>query len=232
MIRCIIIDDEPLALEVLEAHISHCPQLTLVRKCRNALEAYEVLQTEKIDLMFLDIRMPSISGIELIRSLRHPPAVIFTTAFAEYAITGFELDAVDYLLKPVTFQRFEKSIHKLLKILPPEPEEVRNYTYFKVSGRLLKVLHEDLLFAQSIKDYIRLKTRQGAYLTHMTMKYLQELLPAGTFIRVHRSWLVNKASITAIDRMQLEIDQEKIPIGAKYRLGISISLHGPSQMTP
>jgi two-component system LytT family response regulator len=222
MIRCIIIDDEPLALEVLEAHIGRCPQLTLVRKCRNALEAYEVLQTEKIDLMFLDIRMPSISGIEFVRSLRHPPAVILTTAFAEYAVTGFELDAVDYLLKPVTFQRFEKSIHKLLKILPSGPEEVRNYTYFKVSGRLLKVLHEDLLFAQSIKDYIRLKTPQGAYLTHMTMKYLQELLPAETFTRVHRSYIVNKAYITAMDRMELEIGREKIPIGAKYRSGISM----------
>ena len=223
MIRCIIIDDEPLALEVLEAHIGRCPQLVLVRKCRNALQAYEVLQTEKIDLMFLDIRMPSISGIELIRSLRHPPAVIFTTAFAEYAITGFELDAVDYLLKPVTFQRFEKSMHKLLKILPPEPPEVSNYTYFKVSGRLLKVLHEDLLFAQSIKDYIRLTTRQGAYLTHMTMKYLQELLPPETFIRVHRSYIVNRSYISAIDSMELDISQEKIPIGAKYRSGIAIS---------
>lgn len=232
MIRCIIIDDEPLALEVLEAHIDRCPQLTLVRKCRNALEAYEVLQTEKIDLMFLDIRMPSISGIEFARSLRHPPAVIFTTAFAEYAITGFELDAVDYLLKPVTFERFEKSIHKLLKILPPEPEEIRNYTYFKVSGQLLKVLHEDLLFAQSVKDYIRLKTRQGTFLTHMTMKYLQGLLPAETFIRVHRSYIVNEAYITALDRMQLEIGPEKVPIGAKYRSGIPISLHRPSQMAP
>lgn len=222
MIRCIIIDDEPLALEVLEAHIARSPQLQLIRKCRNALEAYEILQTEKIDLMFLDIRMPSISGIELIRSLRHPPAVIFTTAFAEYAITGFELDAVDYLLKPVTFERFEKSMHKLLKILPPEPEEMKNYTYFKVSGRLLKVLHDDLLFAQSIKDYIRLTTRQGNYLTHMTMKYLQGLLPHDTFIRVHRSYLVNKAYVTAIDRIQLEIGKEKVPIGAKYWHGMPI----------
>jgi DNA-binding LytR/AlgR family response regulator len=221
MIRCIIIDDEPLALEVLEAHIARSPQLQLVRKCRNALEAYEVLQTEKIDLMFLDIRMPSISGIELVRSLRQVPAVIFTTAFEEYAMAGFELDAVDYLLKPVTFQRFEKSIHKLLKILPPELEEIKNYTYFKVSGRLLKVLHEDLLFAQSIKDYIRLKTRQGNFLTHMTMKYLQELLPSGAFIRVHRSYLVNKAYVTAVDRIQLEIGREKIPIGAKYRHGLA-----------
>jgi DNA-binding LytR/AlgR family response regulator len=221
MIRCIIIDDEPLALEVLEAHIARSPQLQLVRKCRNALEAYEVLQTEKIDLMFLDIRMPSISGIELVRSLRQVPAVIFTTAFEEYAMAGFELDAVDYLLKPVTFQRFEKSIQKLLKILPPEPGEIKNYTYFKVSGRLLKVLHEDLLFAQSIKDYIRLKTRQGNYLTHMTMKYLQELLPPGTFIRVHRSYLVNKEYVTAVDRIQLEIGREKIPIGAKYRHGLA-----------
>jgi two-component system LytT family response regulator len=223
MISCIIIDDEPLALEVLEAHIGRCPQLTLVRKCRNALEAYEVLQTEKVDLMFLDIRMPSISGIELIRSLRHPPAVIFTTAFAEYAITGFELDAVDCLLKPVTFERFEKSIHKLLKILPSEPQEVPDYTYFKVSGRLLRVLHEDLLFAQSIKDYIRLTTRQGNHLTHMTMKYLQGLLPPETFIRVHRSYMVNRSYISAIDRMELEIGREKIPIGAKYRSGISLS---------
>jgi DNA-binding LytR/AlgR family response regulator len=221
MIKCMIVDDEPLALDVLESHIGRCPQLQLAQRCRNALEAFDVLHNQQIDLLFLDIKMPSISGIDFIRSLKEPPAVIFTTAYAEYAVTGFELDAVDYLLKPVTFERFQKSIDKLLKIRQPKQAEVKNYTYFKVAGNLVKIQHDDLLIAQSVKDYIHLKTRQGNYLTHMTMKYLEELLPAGTFIRVHRSYLINRSAITLLGRQQLEIGGEKVPVGENYRQNLA-----------
>jgi two-component system LytT family response regulator len=212
-----IVDDEPLALDVLESHISRCPQLQLARRCRNALEAFDVLHNEQIDLLFLDIKMPSISGIDFIRSLKHPPAVIFTTAYAEYAVTGFELDAIDYLLKPITFERFQKSIDRLLKISQPKLPAIKSYTYFKVAGNLVKIQHDDLLIAQSVKDYIHLKTKQGNYLTHMTMKYLEELLPIGTFMRVHRSYLINRSAITLLGRQQLEIGGEKVPVGENYR---------------
>lgn len=217
MIKCIIVDDEPLALDIMERHIAESPQLQLVRRCRNALEAFDALHSEQIDLVFLDIQMPSINGIDFIRSLKRPPSVIFTTAYSEYAITGFELDAIDYLLKPVTLERFNKSLDKLLKQKQPEPTVAKNYTYFKVTGNLLKIMHDDLLVAKSVKDYMHLKTRQGKHLTHMTMKNLEALLPAYMFIRVHRSYLVNRQAITLIGRKYLEAGNEQIPIGENYR---------------
>ncbi len=217
MINCIIIDDEPLAQDILENYIGRMPQLALVKKCNNAPEAFSVLHTERIDLMFLDIKMPAINGIDFIRSLKNPPAVIFTTAFADYAVTGFELDAIDYLLKPITFDRFQRGINKLLKIQQQMFSEEKNYTYFKVSGKLVKVFHADLLYARSVKDYIQIFTAKGSYLTHMTMKYLGELLPGDTFIRVHRSYLVNKDCVNQVDKMNLTIAGEVIPIGDNYR---------------
>lgn len=218
MIKCIIVDDEPLALDILEAHIAAFPQLQLVRRCRNALEAFDALHAEQIDLVFLDIQMPAISGIDFIRSLKLPPNVIFTTAYAEYAVTGFELEAIDYLLKPVTIERFTKSINKLLKLKqPPESETVKNYTYFKVAGNLIKIMHSDLLVVKSVKDYLLLKTKQGNHLTYMTMKNLETLLPAFMFARVHRSYLINRQAITLLGRQHLQVGDEQIPLGENYR---------------
>jgi len=217
MIKCIIVDDEPLAQEVLENYAGRIPQLQLIKKCSNALEAFEVLHNQTIDLVFLDVKMPGINGPDFIRSLKNPPAVIFTTAFAEYAVTGFELDAVDYLLKPITFERFEKAINKVLKVHKPEITEQKDYTYFKISGRLIKIAHADLLYAQSVKDYILLCTTQGNHLTHMTMKYLNELLPSPPFLRVHRSYMVNKAFVNLIDKSSIKLGTEVIPVGENYR---------------
>ncbi|MCG2615941.1 response regulator [Terrimonas sp. NA20] len=217
MIRCIIVDDEPLAQEVLEAHILRYGHLEIVAKCAHALEAFDVLHKEAVDLMFLDIRMPSISGIDFLQSLKNPPKVIFTTAYTEYGHKGFELDAVDYLLKPVSYERFEKSMQKLIRMLPDERPEGKSYTYFKVSGKLIKVHHEDLMYAQSVKDYIMIKTTKGSLLTHLTMKSLTELLPGNTFIRVHRSYLVNIAKVDRVDRTCLKLAGAEIPIGENYR---------------
>lgn len=217
MIRCIIIDDEPLAQEVLENLISRFPALKLVGKCNNAIAAFEMLHNQSIDLMFLDIKMPGINGLDFISSLKEPPAVIFTTAFAEHAVQGFELDAVDYLLKPISYERFEKSIHKILKIFKPEGEVQKDYTYFKISGRLIKVPHAELMYAQSVKDYIMLCTTTGNYLTHMTMKYLNELLPSPVFLRVHRSYLVNPSHISRFDKNTIQVGAEVIPVGENYR---------------
>lgn len=221
MMKCIIVDDEPLAQEVLEHFIIRSPSLQLVQKCNNALDAFEVLHHQPIDVIFLDIKMPGINGLDFIRSLKDPPAVIFTTAFAEHAVTGFELEAVDYLLKPFTYERFEKSINKLLKIYKPEPVTQKDYTYFKVSGQLIKVLHSELQYAQSVKDYILVCTANGNHLTHMTMKYLNELLPSPPFVRVHRSYLVNQAFIQIIDKKQIKIGKQVIPVGDNYRDNIS-----------
>jgi len=217
MIRCIIVDDEPLAQEVLQNYIEQIPQLHLQGKCSNAIEAFRLMHQEQVDLIFMDIKMPGINGHDFIRSLKNPPAVIFTTAFADYAVTGFELDAVDYLLKPITFERFNKSVSKLLKNHQPETVEEKTYTYFKVSGRLIKIDHHDLLYAQSVKDYILLCTANGNYLTHMTMKYLNKLLPSPQFLRVHRSYLVNKRSVNVIKKNSIRVGNEVIPVSEGYR---------------
>lgn len=221
MINCILVDDEPLAQEVIESYIRQSDQLKLIKKCNNALEAFNLLHTEKIDLIFLDIKMPSISGIEFVKSLKNPPAIIFTTAFSEFAVEGFELEAVDYLLKPITLDRFNRSIQKLLKIYLAEKPQQKDYTYFKVSGKLVKIAHKDLRYAQSVKDYILISTLQGNYLTHMTMKYLNELLPADQFIRVHRSYLVNHSYITLVDKTQLFLANDIIPVGENYRSALA-----------
>jgi DNA-binding LytR/AlgR family response regulator len=225
MINCMIVDDEPLALELLEGHILRHGGMRLVAKCSNAVIAFDWLHREKTDLVFLDIRMPVISGIQFAQSLKAPPAIIFTTAFPEYALSGFELDAVDYLVKPITYERFERSVQKFLRPgrITEEPTKTA-YTYFKVSGHLVKVMHVDLLLARSIKDYILLKTKNGSYLTHMTMKYISELLPVAAFARVHRSYLVNRAYIDVIDKNSIRIGGESIPIGESYRSSGIISL--------
>jgi DNA-binding LytR/AlgR family response regulator len=219
--NCIIIDDEPLAQEVLENFIIRMPDLQLVGKCNNAVDAFQLLHGKTIDLMFLDIQMPGINGLDFLRSLKNPPAVIFTTAFAEHAVTGFELDAVDYLLKPITYERFEKGIQRVLKIQKPEVIESKSYTYFKVSGELIKVEHNDFRYAKSIKDYVLICTTKGNYITYMTMKYLNELMPSESFLRVHRSYLINRNFVDRISKSSISIADEIIPIGENYRPLIS-----------
>jgi two-component system LytT family response regulator len=217
MIRCIVVDDEPLARQVLEEHISRLSELALVKTCRNALEAFDIIHQEKIDLILLDIQMPALTGIDFIRSLRKPPAVIFVTAYPEHAAQSYELNAVDYLLKPVTFERFSISIQKLLnQKIDAEPKP--DYTYFKVNGRMVKIKHTEIICAQSIKDYIVIKTLNGNYITHMTMKYLSELLPAKLFRRVHRSFIVGTNHITSIGRNVIELGDLKVPVGESYKI--------------
>ncbi|MES2650397.1 MAG: LytTR family DNA-binding domain-containing protein [Bacteroidota bacterium] len=217
MINCLIVDDEPLAQELLEGYVNGVEQLCLIKKCSTALEAFEILHQQQIDLVFLDIKMPGISGIDLIKSLKNPPAVIFTTAFSEYAAASYELDAIDYLLKPITFERFTKSLDKLFKLYPDQEDKKKDYTYFKVSGKLIKVTHSDIFYAQSIKDYIILYTLNGNHIVHMTMKYLSELLPEAIFARVHRSYLINYSFLDKISKNQVSVNGEDIPIGESYK---------------
>lgn len=221
-INCIVVDDEPIAISILEKHILRYGGLQLVGKCPNALEAFDVLHAKKVDLMFLDIRMPSISGIDFLKSLKKPPKVIFTTAFSEHAIDGYELDVVDFLLKPITYERFSKSMERFLRVVPqveltPETE----YTFFKVSGQLVKVYHRDIFHAQSIKDYIQLKTSKGNFLTYMTMKQLTEMLPVETFVRVHRSYVINMIHVEVVAKDSLQVAGEQVPIGKLYRSNLN-----------
>jgi len=217
MINCLIVDDEPLAQEILENYVRESKELQLIKKCNTAFEAFEILHHQQIDLLFLDVKMPGLSGIDFIRSLKTPPAVIFTTAYSEYAVASYDLDAIDYLLKPITSERFNKSLNKFLKQKSAEVTDQKDFTYFKVSGKLMKVMHNELFYAQSIKDYVILYTKTGNHIVHMTMKYLCEQLPNKDFSRVHRSYLVNLGFITIVGRNKISLNEIEIPLGESYK---------------
>ncbi len=215
MIRCMIVEDEPLAQQVISGHLKMFSNIELVAVCGTALSAFDLLLREEIDLIFLDIKLPSISGLDFIKTLKNPPAFIFTTAYSDYAIESYELNAIDYLLKPITLERFMQSIHKYMKLNISEAP-IKDYTFFKVNGKFVKIQHTDILFAQSVKDYIIINTGSVEYVTHMTMKYLSDLLPPKHFIRVHRSYLINLDKIDSIGKQEVLIGKYSIPLGKQY----------------
>lgn len=218
MIHCMIVDDEPLAQQVLEQYILQTPGLKLVCKCFQASEAFAALHAHQVDLLFLDIKMPGVSGVDFIRSLKQPPAFIFTTAFSDYALQSYELQGVDYLLKPITYERFKKSIDRYLGQQPVKaPAEEKTYFYIKVDGNLVKLFFKEILYAQSMKDYIRIVTSSSSYLTHLTMTALVALLPERQFSRIHRSYVVNVDQIGIIHRNSVVIGDVQIPIGEHFR---------------
>lgn len=223
MINCIIIDDEPLARDILEKYIQTHAELNLIGYCSNAKDAYSIIQELRPDLVFLDIQMPGINGIELINSLKTPPPVIFTTAFSEYATISYELDAIDYLVKPITFDRFSKSINKFLKISQIDQEtNVKNYLYIKSNGDLIKVRFSEIVYVQSMKDYIKVFTTENQLITLLTLKSIIELLPSLQFIQTHRSFVVNTRYISEIKKGALIANGTLIPIGEKYKDQIKV----------
>lgn len=219
MIKCIVVDDEPLARQVLENHISRIDDLKLLGQYANAIDAFGVVAKGDIDIIFLDIKMPVLSGIDFIASLKNPPAVIFTTAFPEYAASSYDLDTVDYLLKPITYERLVKSISRFRKLQSSTPDTA--YSYFKVNGKLLKLEHQNILLVQAIKDYAIVKTTHGNYITHMTMKSVSELLPHTLFRRIHRSYVVGISHLTMIGKNEVHVGKECIPVGESYKQGLA-----------
>lgn len=223
-VKCIIVDDEPLAIEILESYVGKVDQLQLVSTFRNAVSAFTFLQQHPVDLIFLDIQMPKLSGIDFIKSLKHPPKVIFTTAFRDYALQGFELEIVDYLLKPIPFERFLKAVAKVLhqpsnQTTPaPKQETVTdNYVYFKVDKKMIKTKMADVLYIESIKDYVKVKTQEKEIVTQQKISYLEESLPREQFLRIHRSFIVNLEKIDAYSATDVEIGKHSIPIGRNYK---------------
>ncbi len=220
-IRCLIVDDEPQAHEVLKAHIAVLPALVHSGSCYNAVEAISLLQHQAIDLVFLDIRMPRLTGLELIRTLVNAPKVILVTAHPEFAIDGYELGVVDYLLKPVSFERFVKAIQKITiqnsRMEPVEPESSDKFLYFRVDRKMVKVRLCDLLYAESLKDYVKLVTRQGTLITKLPLSNLVEMLPEHEFIQVHRSFVVARRQVDAYAADSLQIGKVNLPVGPLYR---------------
>ncbi|MHB1922439.1 MAG: LytR/AlgR family response regulator transcription factor [Chitinophagaceae bacterium] len=217
-LKCIIVEDEPLAQQVLQRYISDHEHLHLIKVCKNALYGFSILKEQLVDVMFLDINMPLISGIDFLKTLEKPPKVILTTAYPDYAAESYELDVFDYLLKPFTFDRFKKSINKLMmieetKLLDAEPE----YIFIKVDGRLVKINHVDILYIEAMGDYLKVKSIQRTYITHMTMKVMEELLPPNKFIRVQRSFIIAKSKVTTLGSKYVQINEIEIRVGELYR---------------
>ena len=229
MINVIIVDDEPLALDVLETYIEKIPQLNLVKRCNNALEANQVLKDHDVDLMFLDIQMPQLTGIDFLKTLANPPLVIFTTAYANYAIEGFELNAIDYLLKPISFERFLKAVNKAQEQLELQKkdsvvantEEDADFIFVKADKKLIKIKFTDILYIEGLKDYVIIRMNAGRVITLQTMKSLEAKLPEGMFKRIHRSYIVSIDKINAVLGNMVEVVEKgqpkHIPIGKNYR---------------
>ncbi len=229
-LKTLIVDDEPLALDVLETFIQRVDGLELVGRCENGIQALNLLQKGGIDLLFLDIEMPTLDGLELLKSLHHAPKVIITTAYRDYAVESFELDVVDYLVKPIPFQRFVKAVNKVLQRneeidlvseanayqqldKPEKPEAM----FIKVDKRIVKVFFKDILFIESLKDYIRVHTTTEAYVTYQTMNGIGEILPAEDFARIHKSFIVAIHKVSSIEANDLIVNNRSLPIGRSYR---------------
>jgi DNA-binding LytR/AlgR family response regulator len=223
-VKCLIVDDEPLAREIIQTYLKKIEGWELSGLCINAIEAYQSLHNVQPDVIFLDIRMPSITGTELLRSLKKPPLVVFTTAYSNYAVEGFELNAIDYLLKPITFVRFLQAIEKLREKLsfphinePIREENDPSYIFIKLDSKLVKIEFDNLLFIKAERDFSSVFLKDKKLFASMHLKMFEDLLPHKHFIRVHRSYMVNISKIMSLYGNVLEIDGKEIPIGTNYK---------------
>lgn len=221
-IKCLVVDDEPPAREVIAHYINNISALELAGECGNAIQAFTLLQQQPVDLMFLDIRMPQLNGNDFLKTLKHPPRVILTTAYNEYALEGYELDVADYLLKPITFERFLKAVSKAFPIQHDAGSAKKNgqadsFVYFRVDRRMVKVILDDIIYIESMKDYARIFTPEGAIITKQSISSLQEMLPESSFIRVHRSFIVGLKHIKTFTNELIGIADTEIPIGKIFR---------------
>lgn len=230
-IRTVIVDDEPHAMEIIKKYAVHIPELEIVGTCGNAIEAFQTIQNLKVDLVFLDIKMPRLLGTDLVRSLKKPPMIIFTTAFQEYAIEGFDLNAIDYLLKPIPLKRFLQAIDKVMHFLngedkkrddagtpdTPAPLPAVHFLYLRVERRLIKVNTSDILWIESLKDYIKVITKDKIFYTKQKISVTEKLLPMGEFIRIHRSFIIPVDKVEGYHPNHVIISGNKIPIGRNYK---------------
>ncbi|CAN5256314.1 LytTR family DNA-binding domain-containing protein [soil metagenome] len=219
MINCLVVDDEPIARQGLMEHIQEIDFLSLVAECKNAVEASSWLQKKNIDLIFLDIQMPKLTGIDFLKNLTAPPLVIFTTAYPEYAIQGFELDVLDYLLKPISFSRFLKASLKAQDYLQKSKKEnvSDDYFFIKCNQKLEKIKMQDVLYIEGMSNYIIVHTQQKKYVAYLTFKGIEEKLPQHLFIRIHKSFLVSVNAIQTIDVNEVRLENCSLPVSKSYR---------------
>jgi len=230
-LNCLIVDDEELAQRVVEKYVADVSSLNLIKKCNNALEAMEAMQEQSVDLLFLDINMPKISGLNFLRGLKNPPMVIITTAYREYALEGFELDVIDYLKKPFSFERFFNAVNKAIDkaksqkpntesfVLKPETRQQIDESFIFVKSEKItyKVDYKDILYIESVGDYIKIITPEKVVITYQTLKHMEDLLPQKHFPRVHKSFIISVSKINNIEGNMIKIGDTTIPIGRTYK---------------
>lgn len=238
MLRCMAIDDEELALELLEDNIRNVPYLELVATCSNAFEAMKVLQQQPVDLIFSDIQMPGLTGLQFIQSVPQSCMFILITAYEKYALEGFNLNVVDYLVKPVPLDRFIKACNKAwelhqLKQKPATglPATPANYFFINVDYSLLKITFADLIWIEGLKDYVKihLKSSDRPVVARMSLKALEEQLPAALFLRIHKSYIVSKAAVTAVRKNSVFLQKLELPVGDNYKEAVDDFVKRPSE---
>ena len=239
-IKCLVVDDELPAREILKQHIADVEALELAGTCANAVEAISFLKDHLVELIFLDIQMPQLLGTNFIRTLKNPLKVIFTTAFRKYALEGFELDAVDYLLKPISFERFLKGVNKILQTNFPVDlsspvnakengkEPASSFLYFRADRKMVKVFFHDILFIEALKDYIKIVTQNKTIVTKYVLATLAELLPADEFLRIHKSYIVAINKIESFNADSIQIVKHELPIGRLYKYDVGRILNASS----
>jgi DNA-binding LytR/AlgR family response regulator len=220
--KCLIVDDEPLAIDVLENYLQRFENVE-ARRCENALDAFRYLKEEKFDLIFLDIEMPLFTGLDLLGTLKDPPPVIITTAYRDYAVESFEFEALDYLVKPISFPRFVKAFERALKInkggdnLNENLQEENEYLFLKVDRKFVKILISEILYIESLKDYVRVTTISSSYISYQSLTAITEKLPPDKFIRIHRSFTISIDKVNSIEGNCIEIDGKLLPISREHR---------------
>ncbi|MGF1924627.1 MAG: LytR/AlgR family response regulator transcription factor [Bacteroidia bacterium] len=227
-IKTIIVDDEPHAIAIIETYLERFQDVEIVAKCADGIQAFQLLQQKKIDLAFLDVKMPGLNGTELVRSLKHAPKIIFTTAYHDYAVEGFELNAIDYLVKPIPFERFLKAMdkayhyfglnaHQVIVENVPRITQNADFIYLKADRKMVKVDVADILWMESSGDYIKVALKDKVLISKQKISVLEELLPDHHFVRVHRSFIVALSKISSYSSFAVEIDGKEIPIGRNYK---------------
>ncbi|HTE34358.1 MAG TPA: LytTR family DNA-binding domain-containing protein [Chryseolinea sp.] len=222
--KCLIIDDEPLARELMESYVKRMDKLTLVKSCNNALEAFPILHQKQIDLIFLDIQMPQLTGIDLIKSLKDKPKVILTTAYREYAAEAFDLEVIDYLVKPITFERFLRAVGKVYpstttdETIDPAVKSFQDaYIYLRENREMVKVFLKDIIYIESLRDYVRVKTATNQIVTYQKISFLEQKLPENEFVRIHRSFIVAVDKVSSFTFNSVKTGDIEIPLGRNYK---------------
>jgi len=233
--KCLIVDDEPLARELIRGHVEKLENFEIVAECSDAMKALQVLREKQIDLMFMDIQMPQITGIEFLKTLKHQPKVIITTAYREYALEGFELDVVDYLLKPITFERFLKSVNKYYQMIQDDVQVVSNtvadkmqddsFIYIKENKKVVKVYLSEIKYIEGLSEYVQIYTDKRKIITKKSMTQMEEKLTSERFLRIHKSYIVSISKIEAFTANTIEIQGKELPIGRSFKNGVISALN-------